>query len=99
MVIQNIENQLLKFRKYTNYEIECPICKEKMNIGVELGDLNNVKNFPFTHILVHGEPIHAIITYIDSQFKVRGVEGSQLIKFEKSSNIVKQIIEKWSNPF
>ena len=86
-------------KKNNKIHTECPICKEKVNFGVELEHLNKVKQFPFAHIHLHGNPIHALIVYIDSSFSIRGVEGCDSIEVKKDSTTFQQILKKWSNPF
>ncbi|MCP4762482.1 MAG: hypothetical protein GY870_11935 [archaeon] len=94
------ENSLLNtLKKGTKYQVKCPICKESQKIGTELGYLRGVKDFPFAHIHLHGEPIHALIVYIDKQLAIRGTEGCDSIEINKDSKTFQQILKKWSNPF
>lgn len=92
-------NQLNMMRKYYRYEVKCPICGEKQKVGVEFGLLQDVKNFPFSHIYLHGEPLHALVVYLDKQFQVRGAEACASIDIKKESNTLQQVVKKWSNPF
>lgn len=92
-------NPLNLMRKYCRYELNCPICNEKQKIGVEIGHLQSITDFPFSHIYLHGNPVHAMVVYIDKQFHVRGTEGCASIDIKKESTTLQQVVKKWSNPF
>ncbi|MBD3353060.1 MAG: hypothetical protein GF364_16385 [Candidatus Lokiarchaeota archaeon] len=94
---ENLDVESIK--KYQKYDIKCPICKKQVKVGVELGDIKAVEHFPFTHIFLHGDPIHALVVYIDKQFNVRGFEGCNSMSLQKESSVFQQILRKWSNPF
>ncbi len=93
------EAQLACLKKTTQYARHCPICGEKQIFGIELGVLKKIEEFPYPHIFLHGTPLHAMIVYIDANFKVRGIEGCQSIEVLRDSTTLGQIIAKWSNPF
>lgn len=100
--MQNITKEELvvnTLKKVIKYQITCPICKEKQTIGVEIGFLKSVQEFPFSHIHIHGRPIHALILYIDKQFMNRGIEGCDSIEVNKDGGTFQEILKKWSNPF
>jgi hypothetical protein len=77
----------------------CPICKEKIPYGVEHHILKSVTKYPFPHIIIHGNPLHVLIVYLDANFKVRGTEGCESIEIAKNSEVFSQLLRKWSNPF
>lgn len=78
---------------------KCPICNEKLNISIDPSYISNIEHFPFAHVLIHGEPLHAIMLYIDSNFSVRGFECVESLQFSRNSNTFSQIVHQWSNPF
>lgn len=77
----------------------CSICQKEIRFGVERRIIKNTKCFPYAHIILHGDPIHALIVYIDAEFKIRGVECAQSIEILRDSETFTQILKKWSNPF
>ncbi|MHA1340678.1 MAG: hypothetical protein ACTSRZ_06825 [Promethearchaeota archaeon] len=99
MLSEKLKDNLPKVKKWTQYDVKCPVCGEKMKVGVELGELERIKHFPFTHLMMHGSPLHAVIVYIDKHFQVRGVEGSDSLEFDKKALVFQEVIKKWSNPF
>lgn len=77
----------------------CPVCKLEIKFGVELEILHTVTKYPYAHLVLHGDPIHALIIYLDANFSVRGVETAESIEIIKESGTLNQILKKWSNPF
>ena len=60
----------------------CPLCKEKIEIGVESETLEKLiekDHFPYPHIHLHGNPLHAMLCYIDKNLTVRRVVASRKI--------------------
>lgn len=86
-------------KKKLKYNIECPVCGKRQKVGVEMGFLRDVNQYPFTHIYLHGDPLHAMIIYIDRQNNVRSVESGSSIEIKCSGETFTQIMKKWSNPF
>ena len=84
-----------------NYH-ECPLCKEKFELGIEwdtLQKLHDDKFFPYPHIHLHGDPIHAMLVYIDKDMCIRGISKIKSIEISRDSVTFQQIMKKWSNPF
>ena len=80
----------------------CPLCGEKIEIGVEKGVLSKVSedgNYPFPHVHLHGNPLHAMICYVDRHSVVRGVGGIRSIEISRDSDTFQQFMAKWSNPY
>lgn len=64
---------------------KCPLCKKNFTISVKSGLLKQIKKemrFPYAHLHVHGNPLHAMLCYIDNDLRVRS------IKIIKSIDIV-----------
>ncbi|MHA1610968.1 MAG: hypothetical protein ACTSVZ_06840 [Promethearchaeota archaeon] len=55
--------------------------------------------YPFPHIVLHGNPLHAIIAYIDADLKVRALESSPSIEILREGATFNSLLQKWSNPF
>jgi len=94
-----VENLHYALKKKSRMTAKCIVCGEDLEFGVELNVLENVKQFPFAHLIIHGNPIHALIIYIDANFKVRGVEPCESIEILRDSQTFSQMLSKWSNPF
>lgn len=78
---------------------ECPICKQKIKFGIEDHLMKAVTQFPFTHIVLHGDPVHALIVFIDANMHVRGTESARSLEISRDGNTFSQLMKKWSNPF
>ena len=81
---------------------ECPFCKEKIRIGIEHAikrQLHDKSKFPYPHLHLHGNPIHGMLCYIDSNLKVRSIGIIESIELMRNSDTLNQIMKKWSNPF
>ncbi len=85
-------------RKRANIPIRCPVCGEMLHPGVEEGDVRKAKHFPYSHILLHGTPLHAAIVYIDANFMVRAVEGAHSVEVARGAATLGEILRKWANP-
>ena len=80
----------------------CPLCKEKFEIGIEastLKELSEYGKFPYPHIHLHGNPLHAMLCYIDKHLNVRGVGVINSIEISRNFDTFQQLMIKWSNPF
>lgn len=80
---------------------ECPICGKMIEFGVELDALKKAKEksyYPYPHLHLHGNPLHAVLCYIDKEHKVRGVSGVNSLQIARDADTFGQIMKKWSNP-
>ncbi len=98
-MISNAEKINYSLKKKGRLSAKCPVCNEDLEFGVELSVLNAIKQFPFAHIHLHGNPLHGMIIYIDANFKVRSVEPCESIEVNRDSQTFSQMLSKWSNPF
>ena len=55
--------------------VECPICHESILHNIDQLTLEKSEFYPVPHLVLHGEPMHGIILYIDAQRKVRAIES------------------------
>jgi len=88
-----------KIKKHYELSQKCPICNKQIQLGVELGYLENVKRYPYPHMILYGNPLHALIVYIDVDFRIRGIETAESIEIQRNNETFSQIVKKWSNPF
>ncbi|NHJ25802.1 MAG: hypothetical protein EAX89_14570 [Candidatus Lokiarchaeota archaeon] len=72
---------------------ECPLCKKKVRISIDFAELkhNNGELGGFVpHIILHGEPLHAMLCYIDRHMEIRGKGYVVSIGISKDSNMYQQ---------
>ncbi len=84
-----------------NFHI-CPLCKKEFEIGVELDTLkkvNEARHFPYPHIHLHGDPLHAMLVYIDANLTIRNVGSIKSIEVSRDSETLSQLMKKWSNVY
>ncbi len=85
-------------RKRSMSPVKCPVCGEMFRPGVEEGDVRKADHFPYRHVLLHGTPLHAVITYIDANFMIRAVEGAHSVEVARGQVTLGEILRKWANP-
>ncbi|MBD3196031.1 MAG: hypothetical protein GF317_13315 [Candidatus Lokiarchaeota archaeon] len=102
MVLTKEYSKLKGFRKEVRNTHTCPICQKRINIGIEeklLQQLEKAQNYPYPHLHLHGEPLHAMLCYIDGDMRIRGISGIKSLEFLRDTNTLQQILRKWSNPY
>ncbi|MFW9880562.1 MAG: hypothetical protein ACFFG0_46430 [Candidatus Thorarchaeota archaeon] len=86
--------------KQKSQKVICPLCSEKLEIGVELKITQKInKEIYFPHIHLHGNPLHALICYMNSELKIRNIGVIKSIEILRDSNTFAQLMKKWTNPF
>lgn len=90
----NLSNAAYDVKKSVRFSTECPLCKEKLKFGIEMHLIKEITQYPFTHIIFHGDPLHCLIAYIDANFSVRGTELCTNFEFEKSGEVFRQLLMK-----
>jgi len=76
------------------------MCKQKIELGIELKMKDYVKkSIYFPHIYLHGNPLHALLCYINSELKVRNVGVIKSIEISRDSATFSEIMKKWTNPY
>lgn len=96
---QSVPINTSEFKKHYDLSQKCPVCQEEIQFGVELGFLENVERYPYPHVILHGNPLHVLVVYIDADFRIRGIETAQSIEIQRNSETFSQIVKKWSNPY
>jgi hypothetical protein len=96
---QSVPINQSEIKKHCDRIQKCPICHEEIRFGVELGFLETIDRFPYPHVILHGNPLHILIVYIDADFRIRAVETVKSIEIQRNSDTFSQILKKWSNPF
>lgn len=87
------------FHKPITVRQNCPICQKRLEIAIDPAHIAKQTHFPYPHIYLHGDPLHAIVLYIDAHHQVRGYDCVQSIQFDRTSETFSQILQHWSNPF
>lgn len=80
----------------------CPLYKERIEIGMEtdiLKELSEYEKFPYPHIHLHGNPLHAMLCYIDRNLNIRSIGVIKSIEISRNFDTFKQFLMKWSNPY
>lgn len=80
--------------------IICPLCSEKITIGVgiDITEKGNT-NIHFPHLHLHGDPLHAVICYINQELKVRNIGVIKSIEISRDSATFREFMKKWTNPY
>lgn len=74
---------------------KCPVCGEEIKHSISQEDLAKITRFPFSHAVLHGNPLHVALVYIDAQCRVRGVEAVKSVEIAKGSQALQEILRKW----
>ncbi len=72
----------------------CPICKESVDVDVQVDSIENAAMYPVSVMVQHGKPRHFMIAFIDAHFCIRGVEGHKLIVAEDDTHDVLELALK-----
>ena len=90
----------IKEVKKNSQNVICPLCNEKFSIGVEFSITQTSNNdIYFPHIHLHGDPLHALICYINSELKIRNIGVIKSIEISRDSKTFAQLMKKWTNPY
>ena len=77
-------------------ESTCDICHQVFKVQVSAAEMVDAKRYPFAHLILHGNPIHALVVYVDKQGAVRGSESSQSIQIDRTSATFQELVKWWS---
>ncbi|MFX0055536.1 MAG: hypothetical protein ACFFAD_11475 [Candidatus Hermodarchaeota archaeon] len=69
-----------------NISAKCPICKNQIMVEVDTELVENATNFPLSIVMQHGKPSHTMIVYIDGDYRIRGIEGHDVVLTEDSKH-------------
>jgi len=89
-------------KKKVNRLIRCPKCSKEVEIGIELEIIKKFKslsNVYFPHIHLHGNPLHALLCYVNSEIQLRNIGVIESVEISRDSNTLRQFLEKWTNPY
>ena len=81
-------------------KVICPLCQQSIILGIELNFLGKREaSIYFPHIHLHGDPLHALICYLNSELKIRNIGIIKSIEIARDSDTFKQLMMKWTNPY
>jgi len=101
MVLSGNKNKYVIKKNVKNIH-KCPFCEEKIEVGVEIDTLNKIHegdHFPYAHIHLHGNPLHAMLCYIDKNLTIRSTGVIKSIEISRDSATFNHLMKKWSNPY
>ena len=67
--------------------IHCKKCDSPIDIEVSKEELKTQPGGIFRVMLAHGDPLHAVIAYVDTNCRVRSIEYSDAVQVEQSRSI------------
>ena len=82
------------------YFQECPLCKKKIQIKIQFDQLEQqygASGGVIPHIILHGNPLHAMLCYVDRHMAVRGKGYIVSIVISRDSNTYQQFVRLWSH--
>jgi len=77
-------------------ESTCDICHQVFKVQVSAAELADARRYPFAHLILHGNPIHALVVYVDKHGSVRGSESSQSIQIDRTSSTFQELVKWWT---
>ncbi len=82
--------------KTLRLQSRCDICGQAFTVKVSSDELAAAKRYPFTHLILHGNPIHCHVVYVDKQGAVRGSESSKSIQIDRTSATFQELVKWWT---
>jgi hypothetical protein len=74
----------------------CRICGKTFNVHVSKEMLEGAPCYPFMHAILHGDPVHIHLLYIDKNGAIRGGESSSSIQIDRTSSTFQNVLELWA---
>lgn len=87
-----IQKPLGKIVQFTEVSYKCNVCNKNHIIRIKKKLIENSPSFPVSYLYIHGNPKIFTTLYIDSKFKIRGVEILDSIGV--STNEFNEILDK-----
>ncbi|NMC07451.1 MAG: hypothetical protein GYA24_19705 [Candidatus Lokiarchaeota archaeon] len=78
------------------HQSRCDICGRAFTVQVSRAELAAATRYPFTHLILHGNPIHCLVVYVDKQGAVRGAESSKSIQIDRTSATFQELVRWWA---
>ncbi len=69
-------------------------------LGIETQFTNKISiDIYIPHIHLHGDPLHALICYINSELKIRNLGVIKSVEISRDSQTFRELMKKWTNPY
>jgi hypothetical protein len=82
--------------KALRLQSKCDICGQSFTVKVSSDELAGATRYPFSHLILHGNPIHCLIVIVDKQGSVRGSESSKSIQIDRTSATFQELVKWWT---
>jgi hypothetical protein len=74
----------------------CAACGKAFRVQLPVAAITNAPKYPVCHLILHGNPIHAFVVYIDANGVVRGNEASDSIQIDRTSATFQELVRWWT---
>ncbi|MFX1276689.1 MAG: hypothetical protein ACFFBP_09645 [Promethearchaeota archaeon] len=98
---EEIQNKRKQWQNSRNAN-ECPICHKKIEVDIDLFMMEKIlenKSGVYPHLVLHGNPLHGMIIYIDKHMNIRSVSSIESMEISKDSETCQQLLEKCPEPY
>ncbi|MHA1371911.1 MAG: hypothetical protein ACTSRA_19605 [Promethearchaeota archaeon] len=102
---QNLENDRPEDIQHAVEDLEiqrlrtvtrCRVCGKEFRVNVPRNQLEKAECYPFMHLILHGNPLHAHAVYIDRHGAIRGAQSSTSMQIDRTSATFQQLVIWWS---
>jgi len=81
-------------------KVTCPMCQQVIFLGIEVNILDQSNSsIYFPHIHLHGDPLHGLICYLNSELKARNIGVIKSIEISRDLQTFAQLKKKRKNPY
>ncbi len=77
-------------------QTRCGICGGTFTVRVSAAELAAATRYPFSHVILHGSPIHCHVVYVDKNGAVRCSDSSKSIQIERTSATFAELVKWWA---
>jgi len=86
--------------KKSAQKVICPLCRQEILIGVEFSIIKQFNSgIQIPHVHLHGNPLHAVICYMNSELKLINIGVIKSIEISRDAETFSQLMKKWTNPY
>ncbi|MEM2142714.1 MAG: hypothetical protein QXS20_08500 [Candidatus Thorarchaeota archaeon] len=72
----------------------CPICKANVDVPLERARIEQAPRSPVPIVITHGTPEHAVTVFVDTEFRVRAISVSDIVKRIETVEAVRRPLSK-----
>jgi hypothetical protein len=89
---EQVDNGLITLKATSR----CAACGKAFRVRLPVATITNAAKYPVCHVILHGNPIHAHVVYIDANGVVRGNEASDSIQIDRTSATFQELVRWWT---